>query len=58
MNVSIDYRCPTVVAKDMRSIAIGLIINSTPNDEDLHIHSDKPHWSLELNDVEDKKFDK
>ena len=56
MNVSIDYRCPTVVAKDMRSIAIGLIINSTPND--LHIHSDKPHWSLELNDVEDKKFDK
>lgn len=49
--MTLEYRCPTVNAKLMKSATIGMIINSTPNDEDLHINSDHSGVSHELSDL-------
>ena len=58
LNLGIEYRCPSAVSKHIKTGTRGLIINSTPNDEDLHIYSDKPSWSLQQTDIQDKKFDR
>lgn len=36
-----SYHCPVEASKESKSLTIGLIVNSTPNDEDLHINSEK-----------------
>jgi hypothetical protein len=36
-----EYLVPTNAKKERHSLIEGLIINSTPNDEDLHLDSDK-----------------
>lgn len=36
-----SYHCPVAASKQTKTLTKGLIVNSTPNDEDLHINSDR-----------------
>ena len=50
-----EYFCPVKAFKEMQNKTIGMIVNSTPNDEDLMINSYKMSSKEDLVEGEEKK---
>lgn len=50
-----NYLCPVANKKRVYDLSFGYIVNSTPNDEQLHINSDKIFRKEELSEGEEPK---